>query len=74
VIAAWSDVLRASPPSTSGFGSVTSAVATLNVGYIWMLTNCLTSAAYVSKFQVEGKKDDAYIGFDRSWRCAKELK
>ncbi|KAH9975881.1 hypothetical protein BGW80DRAFT_1295072 [Lactifluus volemus] len=47
VIAAWSDVLRASPPSTSGFGSVTSAVATLNVGYIWMLTNCLTSAAYV---------------------------
>ena len=27
---------------------MTSAVATLNVGYFWMFGNCLTSAAYVS--------------------------
>ena len=48
VIAAWSDVSHASTASTGGLGSVTSAVSTLNVGYIWMFGNCLTSAAYVS--------------------------
>ncbi len=46
VIAAWSDVSHAT--STGGLSSVTSAVATLNIGYIWMFGNCLTSAAYVS--------------------------
>ena len=48
VIAAWSDVSHASTSSAGGLSSVTSAVATLNVGYIWMFGNCLTSAAYVS--------------------------
>jgi len=47
VIAAWSDVSHASTASTDSLSSVTSAVATLNVGYLWMFGNCLTSAAYV---------------------------
>jgi len=47
VVAAWSDVSHMSTSSSGGFGSVTSVVATLNVGYIWMFANCLTSAAYV---------------------------
>ncbi|KAH9993692.1 UAA transporter [Russula compacta] len=47
VIAAWSDVAHPSHSVSSGLNSVTSAVATLNVGYLWMFANCLTSAAYV---------------------------
>ncbi|KAI0305939.1 hypothetical protein B0F90DRAFT_1808500 [Multifurca ochricompacta] len=47
VIAAWSDISNASTHSTGGLSSVTDAVSTLNVGYIWMFANCLTSAAYV---------------------------
>ncbi len=34
--------------SLENLRSVTGAVQQLNVGYFWMLVNCLTSAAYVS--------------------------
>jgi len=47
VIAAWSDISHASHSTPAGLNSVTSVVATLNVGYFWMGANCLTSAAYV---------------------------
>ncbi|KAJ3510507.1 hypothetical protein NLJ89_g4629 [Agrocybe chaxingu] len=56
MIAAWSDVTSAfsgSLPavgtgiSLDSFRSVAGAVRGLNVGYFWMLVNCLTSAAYV---------------------------
>ncbi|KAI9511546.1 UDP-galactose transporter [Russula earlei] len=49
VIAAWSDISHASTsvPGAGDLSSVTSAVAALNVGYLWMFANCLTSAAYV---------------------------
>jgi len=55
VIAAWSDVSNLIPVSTEhgesvlghGLGSVTEVVHKLNVGYFWMLVNCLTSAGYV---------------------------
>jgi len=47
VVAAWSDVTHSAPSSPGGLHSVTSVVANLNVGYFWMLSNCLTSAAYV---------------------------
>ncbi|KAA1468749.1 UDP-galactose transporter [Dentipellis sp. KUC8613] len=50
VIAAWSDVASAIPASEAsagGLSSVTGAVHSLNVGYFWMLANCVTSAAYV---------------------------
>ncbi|THU87870.1 UDP-galactose transporter [Dendrothele bispora CBS 962.96] len=57
IIAAWSDVSNAlsgytDPASTSasmslGFESVSEVVQKLNVGYFWMLVNCLTSATYV---------------------------
>lgn len=56
IIAAWSDVaatLSDSTPSSLGVSldslrSMTGAVQQLNIGYFWMLVNCLTSAAYVS--------------------------
>ncbi|KAF7356812.1 UDP-galactose transporter [Mycena venus] len=56
VIAAWSDVSGAlgdSMPTGSTGASAASlhlvkgVVQSLNVGYFWMLVNCLTSAAYV---------------------------
>ena len=57
VIAAWTDV--SSVPAGSlpavgtgvrlnSFQSMAGAVRGLNIGYLWMLLNCLTSAAYVS--------------------------
>jgi GDP-mannose transporter len=59
IIAAWSDVSSAisdSLPAVSDGASfaslqgMASVVHKLNVGYLWMLTNCLTSAAYVSAY------------------------
>ncbi|KAI0319620.1 hypothetical protein OF83DRAFT_1054653 [Amylostereum chailletii] len=50
VIAAWSDVSSAVTvvaPGTGSLEAVTGAVQSLNVGYFWMLANCITSAAYV---------------------------
>ncbi|KAL0579273.1 GDP-mannose transporter into the lumen of the Golgi [Marasmius crinis-equi] len=56
VIAAWSDVTNALADTTAITGSnvslkslqdVTDVMHKLNVGYFWMLVNCLTSAAYV---------------------------
>ena len=47
VIAAWADIQHV----LQSFGHETDAasakVATLNAGYMWMLFNCLCSAAYV---------------------------
>ncbi|KAJ7623421.1 UAA transporter [Roridomyces roridus] len=42
VIAAWADVNDAMPTS-----SVQGVMDSLNIGYFWMLVNCLTSAGYV---------------------------
>ncbi|KZT27764.1 UDP-galactose transporter [Neolentinus lepideus HHB14362 ss-1] len=56
IIAAWSDItdtLQASlttgeqVPSLAGLSDVTNIARTLNIGYFWMLFNCVTSAAYV---------------------------
>ena len=48
VIAAWADIQHALQ-SFGGHGSdVASAkISTLNAGYMWMMFNCLCSAAYV---------------------------
>ena len=56
VIAAWSDASQISIPAQGGLGSLTSVVTSLNVGYVWMLVNCLVSAAYVRRFNY--KKED----------------
>ncbi|KAI0788824.1 GDP-mannose transporter [Abortiporus biennis] len=55
VIAAWADIgdaLAAGDPAVTegaswGLHTVTGVVSKLNIGYFWMLVNCLTSAAYV---------------------------
>ncbi|KAF8998595.1 hypothetical protein BDQ17DRAFT_1247475 [Cyathus striatus] len=56
VIAAWSDITTvvSSTPAVAGTGisfssmeALTGAVRGLNVGYFWMMSNCLVSATYV---------------------------
>jgi hypothetical protein len=56
VIAAWADIASAmgdavaaegSGLATSGLTTVSGVVQSMNVGYFWMLANCMTSAAYV---------------------------
>ncbi|KAK4941696.1 GDP-mannose transporter into the lumen of the Golgi [Elasticomyces elasticus] len=45
VIAAWADITHALASAHGAAG--TQELATLNAGYIWMLLNCLSTAAYV---------------------------
>ncbi|ETW78951.1 hypothetical protein HETIRDRAFT_478240 [Heterobasidion irregulare TC 32-1] len=56
VIAAWADIASAmndalvpgeSASDFGGLSSVTGVVRGMNIGYLWMLINCFTSAAYV---------------------------
>jgi hypothetical protein len=55
VIAAWSDASQISPSVAGGLSSMTTVVTSLNVGYLWMLSNCLVSAAYVRRFNKQKK-------------------
>lgn len=53
VIAAWADISNAleiasvATNAAASLKSITGAVQELNIGYFWMLINCLTSAGYV---------------------------
>jgi GDP-mannose transporter len=47
VIAAWADIKHALESHGQLSAEATARIATLNAGYIWMLTNCLCTAAYV---------------------------
>jgi GDP-mannose transporter len=47
VIAAWADIKHALESHSSATAVSTAQLATLNSGYIWMLANCLSTAAYV---------------------------
>ena len=57
VIAAWADItdaLTAYDPAVVesegwGFSAVSGVVSRVNVGYFWMMVNCMTSAAYVRR-------------------------
>jgi len=62
LIAAWSDASQAPTPAQGGLNSVTSVVTSLNVGYVWMLVNCLVSAAYVRRFNYKEYSIDNILG------------
>jgi GDP-mannose transporter len=49
VIAAWADIQHAlaSFAGDSTSGEAAEKIATLNAGYIWMLLNCICSAAFL---------------------------
>ena len=47
VIAAWADIKHALESHGQLSAEATAQIATLNAGYIWMLSNCLCTAAYV---------------------------
>jgi len=53
IIAAWSDISQASTSVQGGISSLTSVIATLNVGYFWMFANCITSATYVRRLAAQ---------------------
>ncbi|KIX10094.1 GDP-mannose transporter [Rhinocladiella mackenziei CBS 650.93] len=47
VIAAWADIKHALDSYGSTSSAASQQLATLNAGYIWMLINCLSTAAYL---------------------------
>ncbi len=47
VIAAWADIQHALQSHGHSSDEASAKISTLNAGYIWMLVNCLCSAAYV---------------------------
>ena len=47
VIAAWADIKHALDTHGSATGKAAEQLATLNTGYLWMMFNCLSTAAYV---------------------------
>ena len=47
VIAAWADVQHALQSLGHATEAASEKVSTLNAGYLWMLFNCLCSAAYL---------------------------
>jgi GDP-mannose transporter len=47
VIAAWADIKHALESHGTSTSEATARISTLNAGYIWMLANCLCTAAYV---------------------------
>jgi len=81
VIAAWSDVssvLSDSLPAVSTgvsvntLQSIAGAVRGLNVGYFWMLVNCLTSAAYVRDLSIVETREVGSKTYCRFFPCAEE--
>ena len=70
VIAAWTDVSSALAGSLPAVGigvslnslqAMAGAVGGLNIGYLWMLLNCLTSAAYVSAVYISADRANINI-------------
>ena len=47
IVAAWADINAAISSYGHSSSEAATALSTLNAGYIWMLVNCLSSAAYV---------------------------
>ena len=47
IIAAWADIKHALESHGTASSAATAQVASLNSGYIWMMANCLTTAAYL---------------------------
>lgn len=47
VVAAWADIQAALASYGHDASQTASALSTLNAGYLWMMINCLSSAAYV---------------------------
>lgn len=70
VIAAWADIQHALQNYGQASDEASAKVSTLNAGYMWMLFNCVCSAAYVlgmrkriklTNFKDFDSKDDCII-------------
>ena len=70
VIAAWADIKHALESHGSATAAATSQLETLNAGYLWMLFNCLSTAAYVLGMRKRIKLTN-FKDFDSEWsNCA----
>lgn len=47
IIAAWADIKHVLESHGTASSAAAQQLATLNAGYIWMLANCLSTAAYI---------------------------
>ncbi|KIW16633.1 GDP-mannose transporter 1 [Exophiala spinifera] len=47
IIAAWADIKHVLESASTASSATAQQLATLNAGYIWMLANCLSTAAYI---------------------------
>src|SRR5436190_6319985 len=47
IVAAWADIRHAIENYGHSSKDTAIAISTLNAGYLWMLTNCLSTASYV---------------------------
>jgi GDP-mannose transporter len=66
VVAAWADIKHALESHGSATTAATAQLASLNAGYVWMLINCLSTAAYIlgmrKRIKITNFKD-----FDSKW-------
>ena len=83
VIAAWSDisstlnklsagVALVDPTSGADIPIPTSVIGQLNIGYVWMFTNCIASAAYVSRVVTISGRGECAESRNRFCVCGNE--
>ena len=72
VVAAWADIKHALDSHGTASKTAAAELATLNAGYLWMMLNCLSTAAYVlgmrKRIKITNFKD-----FDSEFRAYRNL-
>ena len=66
VIAAWADIKHALESHGHSSSEATARISTLNAGYIWMMINCLSTAAYILGMRKRIKLTN-FKDFDSEW-------
>ena len=66
VIAAWADIQHALQNFGHASDEASAKISTLNSGYMWMLLNCICSAAYVLGMRKRIKLTN-FKDFDSTW-------
>ena len=69
VIAAWADIQHALQNLGHASDEASAKISTLNAGYMWMLLNCICSAAYVLGMRKRIKLTN-FKDFDSTWYLA----
>ena len=72
VIAAWADIQHALQNFGHASDEASAKISTLNAGYMWMLLNCICSAAYVLGMRKRIKLTN-FKDFDSTWHLTVAL-